>query len=222
MVGRCLRSVANQTYKDYEIVVVDGHSKDRTVQIARKYADRIMYDEGKGAGAARNLVVKKLKSDIIVFTDGDTVVPKDWLEKIDRNFREKGLVALGGVILPLEKGVMDELMFRIFSDIAYKITQNFGFYQLSGSNSAFLRKVYLKAGGYNEKLAMLDDLDAGLRMSRHGKTRVDPDLIVHSSARRQRQKGYLRTLTKYTRAYLQLIFTRQVGGGTSYLREISK
>lgn len=219
-VEKCLRALRRQRFKDFELVVVDAHSTDDTVRIARKYADKVFFDEGKGAGAARNLAVKRVKSEIIGFVDADTVVCKDWLKIVDEDFRKHDLVGLGGVIRALDGGLIDKLVFRIGSDLVYRATQHLGFYQISGANSAFLRSAYLKSGGYNEKLKMLDDLEFGLRMRKYGKLMVDPRLVAYGSPRRMRQKGHTRTFLKYMKAYIQLFSKKKVK--MEYLREIKK
>lgn len=219
-VEKCLSSLKRQRFEDFELVVVDGHSTDETVSIAKKYADKILFDEGKGAGAARNLAVKQVDSDIVGFVDADTVVCGDWLKIVDEDFRKHNLVGLGGVIRALNGNLIDKIVFKIGSDIAYKTTQHFGFYQLSGANSAFLRSAYLKSGGYNEKLKMLDDLEFGLRMREYGKLMVDSRLVAYGSPRRMRQKGHARTFLKYVKAYIQLFSKKEVK--MEYLREIEK
>lgn len=219
-VEKCLSSLRRQEFGDFELVVVDGHSTDETIDLAKKYADRILYDEGKGAGAARNLAAKQVDSDIVGFVDADTIVCDDWLEIIDRNFHEPNLVGLGGVVRALNGALLDKIVFRIGSDITYQITQHFGFYQLHGGNSAFLRSAYLKSGGYSEKLKMLEDLELGLRMKKHGKLRVDSRLVAYGSPRRMHQKGHLGTFLKFMKAYVQLFTKGEVK--MEYLREIKK
>lgn len=219
-VEKCLRALRNQKFGDFDLIVVDGHSTDETVKIAKKYADEIIFDEGKGAGAARNLAAKHVDSEIVGFVDADTVVCENWMGTIDENFRKHNLVGLGGVIRALDGRLVDNIALKIGSDICYRTTQHFGFYQLSGANSAFLRSTYLKSGGYNEKLKMLDDLEFGLRMKKYGKLMVDPRLVAYGSPRRMRQKGHVRTFLKYMKAYAQLFSKKEIS--MEYLREIEK
>ena len=219
-VERCLAALRNQRFDDFEIVVVDGHSTDETVERARSYADKIIFDEGRGVGAARNLAVRRVDSEIVAFVDADTVVCENWLQIIDEDFRKHGLVGLGGVIRALDGNWVDKLVFLIGSDFCYRTTQHFGFYQLSGANSAFLRSAYLRSGGYNEELKMLEDLELGLRMKKYGKLMIDPRLVAYGSPRRMHQKGHLRTFLKYVKAYAQLFSKREVK--MEYLREIEK
>ncbi|MDI6884594.1 MAG: glycosyltransferase, partial [Hadesarchaea archaeon] len=160
-IERCLKALKNQTFKDYEIVVIDGHSKDNTVEIAKKYADRILYDEGKGAGAARNLAVKAVDSKIVAFVDGDTTVPENWVETVDKAF-EKEVVGVGGPLLPEGGGFLDKLIFFVCADLLRRISSALGSHQFSGANCAYSREAYLKVGGFSEGLDMLDDVDLSM------------------------------------------------------------
>lgn len=84
---KCLKSII-ESDGDKEIIVVDAHSTDNTPQILRKYRGKIkvVYDEGKGIGIARNIGVRHSKGDIICFVDADAFCSKDHFIKIKRFF----------------------------------------------------------------------------------------------------------------------------------------
>ena len=86
---KCLKSII-KSEGEKEIIVVDAHSTDNTPQILRKYRGKIkvVYDEGKGIGIARNIGVKHSKGDIICFVDADACVSKDHFTKIKKFFNE--------------------------------------------------------------------------------------------------------------------------------------
>ncbi|MBS7620679.1 glycosyltransferase family 2 protein [Candidatus Bathyarchaeota archaeon] len=79
----CLSSIIN-SYGDKEIIVVDAHSIDNTPAILEKYRGKIkvVYDDGKGIGIARNIGVMHSKGDIICFVDADAFCSKDHFIKI--------------------------------------------------------------------------------------------------------------------------------------------
>ena len=80
----------------FEVVIVDGNSTDNTREIVVQYPVRLMAEERRGLNAARNTGLRHSKGEIIAFTDGDCVVPKNWLNKIIENFQDKDVGCVGG------------------------------------------------------------------------------------------------------------------------------
>ena len=84
----CVKSVLEQTYKDFEILIVDNDSTDDSVEIFRKEFEdteniRIIKNpENVGYAGGNNEGVKKAKGDYIVILNNDTLVEKDWLEHL--------------------------------------------------------------------------------------------------------------------------------------------
>ncbi len=85
-IERAIDSVFAQTYQDYEIIVVDDGSTDNTREIIEtryKKKVRYFYQENKGPGAARNLGLRHMRGDFIVFLDSDDYfLPKNIETKI--------------------------------------------------------------------------------------------------------------------------------------------
>ncbi|MCX8169859.1 MAG: glycosyltransferase, partial [Candidatus Methanomethyliaceae archaeon] len=94
---RTLYFLSNQTIprEKYEIIVVDGGSKDRTVELASKYADKVIYQRSRGVGGARNDGAYIARGRIIIHTDADVIVERDWIEKILKKF-SNGVIAVCG------------------------------------------------------------------------------------------------------------------------------
>ena len=72
-----------------EIVVVDGGSTDKTAKVARKKGAKVITVEHRGIGYARDKGLLKATCDIVAFTDADTIVPHDWLVKIEETLPDK-------------------------------------------------------------------------------------------------------------------------------------
>src|SRR5660398_279782 len=72
----CLQSLSNQTIRrdEYEIIVVDGNSKDSTCELARAYADEVMTQTSPKVGGARNDGVLRARFDIDATTDADYII----------------------------------------------------------------------------------------------------------------------------------------------------
>lgn len=87
-VERALKSVKAQTYKNYEIVVVDHYSKDGTIEIVKKYTNRIFFDKRKIL-SSREIGLKKSRGELILFLSCDQVLAPDLLERTVKYFNEK-------------------------------------------------------------------------------------------------------------------------------------
>ena len=73
-IEQCLEAVFTQSLKPQEVIVVDGHSTDKTVENARKFPVEILYEDYGTVGGARQVGVKNAKSEFMAFTDADFVV----------------------------------------------------------------------------------------------------------------------------------------------------
>ena len=86
-VGRCLDSLLAQTYRDFELIVVDDGSTDSTAQIISAYAERdsrirLIRQENAGVSAARNVGLDAARGDLIGFTDSDDAISPEFLEAL--------------------------------------------------------------------------------------------------------------------------------------------
>jgi len=104
-----LESLVHQTFKDFEVIIVDGNSDDgsrEAVELYRSFLDITMITDAKrNIGFIRNVGAEKAKGDLMVQTSSDIELPKDCLERLDREFSQrKDLVALGGRTVPIGEG----------------------------------------------------------------------------------------------------------------------
>lgn len=89
---QCLASVARQGPS--EIVVVDGLSTDGTLEIASRYTNRVLSDDGSGVAAARRMGVAEASSRWVALVDADVVLPDGALRRLFDEFQEGGYVGL--------------------------------------------------------------------------------------------------------------------------------
>jgi len=179
-IGECLRSLRSQTYRNYEVIVIDGGSTDRTVEISQQLADKVILAPGSKIGEARLIGVQESKGTIIVSTDADTVHPPDWLENLVRHFKNPDVVAVGGAIYPLNP-----------SETAYAYTAGLNtvsnaLHWFIGSNMAFRKDVFEESGGY-PLLIKGEDWSLSARLARYGKTVYDPEAYVWTDVPVNRQ-----------------------------------
>ena len=102
-IERCLRALNNQNIPrdSYEIIVVDGDSKDKTREIASKYADKVIRQVSSGVGGARNDGAMVASGQIVATTDADCIPDEDWLHTILEDFDDEEIVAVTGYLDPM-------------------------------------------------------------------------------------------------------------------------
>ncbi len=220
-IGRCLNSLMNQTLdrREYEIVVVDGGSTDRTVEIARKYADSVIMQHSNGVGGARNDGVAVSNGEIVAMTDADIILPNNWLERIYADFREAGVVAVYGPIVPIESRFKYRFLIGLFNKLANIAARLKIFYATLGSNTAIRSDIFQRIGGYTDMSAG-DDYEIARRLRDVGIIRYDPELYVWFSMRRMEKYGVIRALYIW---FMNLLASKRgTTAKVNYTRQIYK
>jgi len=174
LIGRAIQSVLNQTYQDFEIIVVDDASTDNTEELVKSFNDgRIQYnrhEKTKGAAAARNTGIKFARGDYIAFQDSDD----EWLpEKLEKQIKVFGNTSS-------KVGVVYTGFWRIENDTktyipSSRITQKEGSIHWSlletnfiGTPAAMVKKeCLLRAGTFDERLPRLQDWELWIRISKY-------------------------------------------------------
>lgn len=163
---RCLTSIrSNNTKYEYEIIVVDAGSSDETLQIARKYADKVL--DGMPTRINRNKGVQAAYGEIICFTDSDCIVPKDWIDKLvdgllRLNVKDNKIVGVGGGNIPsLNNPSLEELAVSkaMRSPVVAFKARNIAIYKDEREvphnpplNSAVFKRAIEEVGGFEEEL----------------------------------------------------------------------
>src|SRR3989344_4421237 len=86
-----LNCLKNQTFKNFEIIVVDANSRDNTKKTISKFKDlkiKIINSKIRNPGYQRNLGVKNAKNERILFLDADTKISEDFLEKTLKEIKD--------------------------------------------------------------------------------------------------------------------------------------
>jgi len=194
----CLKSLCNQTISrdEYEIIVVDGNSKDCTCELAREYADKVITQISKKVGGARNDGVLHARGDIVATTDADCIIPPEWLEVIKNDFKSHDIVQLYGTVYPIEGGLKHKIYLmsgNTFSRIGYYTGS---LYYTLGCNTAFDKKAFIEAGMY-QCIDAGDDLEIALRMRKLGRVMLDGRMKVGFSMRRFQQFGMIKSVYEW-------------------------
>ena len=82
-IKKCLDSIFDQTFKDFEVIVVNDGTKDNSMDIVEKYDVLTINQKNQGLSAARNSGVKRANGDYLIFVDSDDYIEKDLLKRIN-------------------------------------------------------------------------------------------------------------------------------------------
>jgi glycosyltransferase involved in cell wall biosynthesis len=195
-----LIAISNQTLKrnKYEIIISDANSKDRTVEIAKKYADKIIITDKRGIAIGRNLGAKYAKGKYLVFIDADTIILPTTFERILKEFKKYDCIILK--LFPSKFSLFFSFYYNAYNFFIeflnfLKITQ------ASGPFIAVKKEIFEKVNGFNENLETYEDADFIRRVSKVGKIKI-VDLPVITSVRRFEKEGKIKLAIKYVLYFL--------------------
>ncbi len=86
-IGKCLESIKNQTYKDYEVIVVNDGSTDKSMEIAKEYNVKVINTKHVSVSEARNIGVKHATGEYLMFLDSDDFWDNKLLEEITKSLK---------------------------------------------------------------------------------------------------------------------------------------
>ena len=204
---KTLKNLREITKFPIEIIVSDGGSIDKTIEIAKGYADKIVVHEGKERqtiGGGRNMGAKEASGEDLLFIDADVTIPDPniFIEKIIERFKiDEELIAATVRIKVLKEN--ETLADKIFSTIAmdwvsYLSNNIFKTGGASGEFQFIKKSFFDKVGGFNEKLAASEDYDLFIRLAKEGKTKMFYDMAIYHTGRRFHKVGWFRVLSIWT------------------------
>ena len=152
----CLRKIHEQTYKNFEIIIVDNFSKDKTVEKIKKYSCKIVKINKFIPGKAINLGISKSSGEIIVCLSAHCIpVDKNWLKNLVFDLYKKKIGAVYGKQLPLPySSPLDKRdLYNTFGN-EKRVQKKDTFFH--NANSAFKRKIWNKIK-FDEKILHIED-----------------------------------------------------------------
>jgi glycosyltransferase involved in cell wall biosynthesis len=161
-IDQCLASLAALNYPDYEVIVVNDGSRDRTLEIAEGYGFcRIISQPNTGLSVARNVGADAATGEIIAYTDSDCVADPDWLSYLVAKMKASDLAACGGPNFPPpEDSLVPAVVAVAPGGPTHVLISDEVAEHIAGCNMAFSREVLLRLGGFDPIYrAAGDDVD---------------------------------------------------------------
>lgn len=192
-IDELLHTLTQQTYLQFEVLIIEDGSKIDAKEIVNSYSDRLdinyYFKENAGQGFARNYGFERAKGDYFVVFDSDCLIPSNYLEKVKNYLLEHQLDAYGGPdgahssFSPVQKAISYSMTSPFTTGGIRGNKKHIGRFHPRSFNMGISREVWEKTGGFI--LTRLgEDIEFSIRIQAMGfKTGLIPGAIVYHKRR---------------------------------------
>lgn len=202
----CLQGLRKLDYPNYEVIVVNDGSKDRTETIAREFGFRVITTENRGLSSARNTGMRAARGEIVAYIDDDAIPDPHWLTYLAASYLRSNHMGIGGPNLPPRNdGAIADCVANSPGGPIHVLLTDEVAEHIPGCNMSF-RKAALEAiGGFDEKFRIAgDDVDLCWRIQQQGWTLGFSPAAMVWHHRRNSVKCYLKQQMNYGKAEAML------------------
>ncbi len=202
---------------NFELIVSDGGSTDKTLDIAQNYADKIVEktdEKRQTISEGRNCGANVAESDVLVFLNADCM-PQNIISFLDYiSFWADDLTQSDAIACKVrafnEEELLRDRIFYFLHNNYVKLLNAIGVGMGRGECQIVRTKVFRELGGYNAKFAAGEDFDLYRRIAKNGyKIEFSEKLLIMESPRRFRKYGYLKTIWFWTLNALTVMFFKK-------------
>lgn len=196
-----LESIKKQSFRDYEIIVADANSKDRTREIAKEYGCKVV--EGGLPARGRNKGVDVATGDLFLFIDADVTLDANFLDIALYELISRNLGIASFLLDPKTRSLFLRFIFAIYNRILL-ITERL--IPLGGVVILVKREVHFRLGGFDEKITFGEDTEYIRRGAKICKFGFIRGTKIGFSLRRFQKSGHLKTLFQYIIGGIYILF----------------
>ena len=197
-----LQSIKNQSFKDYEVIIADAGSKDKTLEIAGEYNCRIV--QGGLPAKGRNEGAKVAIGNTFLFIDAEAVFSERFLEKALLKFKERKLDIASCGLEPITKNKAYKILHNILYNLPARLLEDVFPY---ASNFILVKKeIHQRIGGFDEEITLGEDhayVRKGAKIAKFGFLK---SIKLTLLPRRFQNEGWLTISAKYYFCNLYNIF----------------
>ncbi|MDP2922973.1 MAG: glycosyltransferase [Candidatus Omnitrophota bacterium] len=171
-IQQCIKSVLDNDYENFEVILVDDHSTDKTRDILEGIGDTraraLMNKVNSGASISRNYGIKESRGDIILLLDSDSYVNKDWIAGHVRVHQEISADIVGGGMVGIYKTIFGKCdnFCSWFTSIPFSKSYYLTRSHLPTNNMSIKRNVFKEVGYFNGSLKTGEDAEFCFRALR--------------------------------------------------------
>jgi glycosyltransferase involved in cell wall biosynthesis len=215
IISKLLNNLKEIKSFSYEIIVSDGGSKDKTVEISKKIANQVVENisgQRQTIAQGRNAGAKVASGEIVLFLDADVYLPNidsilsDAIKQFSENPKLTGLSGWIRVYPEMETW-MDYIGYVILVDCVFYIQNNwFGTGATCGEFQMMRKKDFETLGGFREDLVAAEDLNLFHRLATLGQTKTDPKILIYHTGRRPHKIGWPKLIGQWIGNWFYLTF----------------
>jgi glycosyltransferase involved in cell wall biosynthesis len=206
-----LRSLKEQTFRDFEIIVVNNNSTDKTAEIAKKEVKKVLLEKKQGYLYAVDRGFREAKGEFVAAADADAIYFPDWLERVNRWIEKNPeIVAVYGTGRFYDHNPLVNYVSSILYSFWLHFSKLVGFENTPGFNFVMRKKAYISAGRYDSKKFNVigSDAELGIRVSKVGHMVLDTSIVVLISSRRFKKNGLIKTTLLLLNTWLNLFLKK--------------
>lgn len=217
VISTTIQAVLTQDYPDFEVIVVNNASTDRTAEVISKFPVKLVHESRKGLLWAREAGRVNSTGEIIVNIDADCVPDKNWLSRGAQHFKDEKVVAVTGpydyhdghwLFRKVSLATQRNIYWLISKIIQLPLIKQGAV--LIGGNNFIRASVLNKTSGYNTTITFYgEDTDTAKRVAKYGKVIFDRNLTMKTSARRFQNEGTLKITALYVFHFVKKIISKK-------------